>query len=99
MPERVKRLIRDIPDFPKPGIVFKDITPVFQDPTGLTASLELMAEATRNVEFDVIAGIESRGFFFAPTLGSGPGSGVRPHPQTGEAPSHHDRPVLHQRVR
>ncbi len=57
-------LIRDVPDFPKPGILFKDITPVMQNPAALRESVHLMAEQARACEPDVIIGIESRGFLF-----------------------------------
>jgi adenine phosphoribosyltransferase len=55
------RLIRDIPDFPKPGIVFKDITPLLADPAGLRATIDQLAEPYRG-QVDVVLGIESRGF-------------------------------------
>ena len=57
-------LIRDVPDFPRPGIVFKDITPVLQHPAALRESIELMAAVGREFNPDVIIGIESRGFIF-----------------------------------
>lgn len=57
-------LIRDVPDFPRPGIVFKDITPVLQHPAALRESIELMATVGREFNPDVIIGIESRGFIF-----------------------------------
>ena len=86
MPETLKKLIRDIPDFPKPGIVFKDITPLFQDPAGLQRSLVLMASLYERHMFDVIAGIESRGFFFAPTLARDAGVGFVPIRKPGKLP-------------
>ena len=54
--------MRDVPDFPKPGIMFKDITPVLRDPAGLALAIELMANPFRNVRVDVVIGPESRGF-------------------------------------
>lgn len=57
-------LIRDIPDFPKPGIVFKDITPVLQDPRAFAEVVERMTAECREWNPNVIAGIESRGFIF-----------------------------------
>lgn len=57
-------LIRDIPDFPKPGIVFKDITPVLQDPAAFHEVVNLMAEHCREWNPTAVAGIESRGFIF-----------------------------------
>jgi len=60
----LKNVIRDIPDFPKPGIVFKDITPILKDPELCTAVVEEFASKLAGIEIDVIAGIESRGFLF-----------------------------------
>jgi adenine phosphoribosyltransferase len=66
--ERIKLAIRDVPDFPKPGILFKDITPVFQQPELLTLTLDAMAAMLIHTKVDVIAGIESRGFLFGVPL-------------------------------
>lgn len=59
-----KQFIRDIPDFPKPGILFKDIAPVLQHPQALQQAIDLMAADAKAKEADVIVGIESRGFVF-----------------------------------
>lgn len=65
MPEvQARRHIRDVPDFPKPGIVFKDITPVLQHPGAFAEAIELLAQDARERAADVIVGIESRGFIF-----------------------------------
>lgn len=56
--------VRDIPDFPQPGIVFKDITPVLKDPHALKEVIEHMTDHAREVKPDLIVGIESRGFVF-----------------------------------
>src|SRR5271156_6779469 len=58
------KLIRDIPDFPKPGILFRDITPLLADPSGLALSIELMANPFRGKNIDIVIGAESRGFIF-----------------------------------
>ena len=58
----ISSLIRDVPDFPKPGILFKDITPVLQDPVGLKASVDLFVDRWRDMDIHKIIGIESRGF-------------------------------------
>src|SRR5271156_386049 len=58
------KLIRDIPDFPKPGILFRDITPLLADPSGLALSVELMANPFRGKNIDLVVGAESRGFIF-----------------------------------
>lgn len=57
-------LIRDVPDFPKPGILFKDITPVLSDPAAFAQVIELLTEDARSKNADVVVGIESRGFVF-----------------------------------
>lgn len=62
--ERIEALIREIPDFPKPGIGFKDITPLLKDPTGLKLTLDAMSEQARELQAEVVAGPESRGFLF-----------------------------------
>src|SRR5215212_6556135 len=64
MAEALKRLIRDIPDFPKPGILFRDITPLLADPAGLALSVELLANPFRGKNIDLVVGAESRGFIF-----------------------------------
>jgi adenine phosphoribosyltransferase len=58
----ISSLIRDVPDFPEPGILFKDITPVLQDAAGLKASVDVLVERWRDKRIDKIIGIESRGF-------------------------------------
>ena len=60
----LKSLIRDIPDFPKPGILFRDITPLLSDPSGLALSVELLANPFRGKSIDLVIGAESRGFIF-----------------------------------
>jgi adenine phosphoribosyltransferase len=62
--EHLKRLIRDIPDFPKPGILFRDITPLLADASGLALSVELLANPFRGKNIDLVVGAESRGFIF-----------------------------------
>lgn len=61
---QLRRLIRDIPDFPKPGILFRDITPLLSDPPGLALAVELMANPFRGKGIDLVVGAESRGFIF-----------------------------------
>ncbi|ONI41665.1 adenine phosphoribosyltransferase [Candidatus Epulonipiscium fishelsonii] len=61
-------LIRDIPDFPQEGILFRDITPLLQDPQGLKKAVDSMAELLEGVDFDLIVGPESRGFIFGVPL-------------------------------
>jgi adenine phosphoribosyltransferase len=61
---RLKKLIRDIADFPKPGIMFRDITPLLSDASGLALSVELLANPFRGKNVDLVVGAESRGFIF-----------------------------------
>jgi len=62
--DRVKKVIRDIPDFPKPGILFKDITPIMQDFALCQDIVEHVKNQIEPLKIDGIAGIESRGFLF-----------------------------------
>jgi adenine phosphoribosyltransferase len=64
----LRALIREIPDFPKPGIGFKDITPVLADPAGLDAAVSGLAEQARPLDVDVVIGAEARGFLLGPAL-------------------------------
>lgn len=64
------RYIRDVPDFPKPGILFKDITPLLGDPTAFSVAIDRFAERYSGEPIDVIASIEARGFLFAAPLAS-----------------------------
>jgi adenine phosphoribosyltransferase len=66
--ERIKQAMVDVHDFPSPGIVFKDITPLFQDPALLSDLVEAMAEACKHQRIDAIVGLESRGFLLAVPL-------------------------------
>jgi adenine phosphoribosyltransferase len=64
----LKRLIREVPDFPKPGINFYDITTLLKDRTGLKAVVDLMRAHYAGSQVDLVLGIEARGFIFAPML-------------------------------
>jgi adenine phosphoribosyltransferase len=64
----LRALVREIPDFPKPGIGFKDITPVLADPAGLDAAVTGLAELSRPLGVDVVIGAEARGFLLGPAL-------------------------------
>jgi adenine phosphoribosyltransferase len=67
-PDDIKALIRDVPDFPKPGIVFKDITPLLSDPGAFASIIEYLAGRARAYAPDGILAIESRGFIFGAAL-------------------------------
>ncbi|HET6202724.1 MAG TPA: adenine phosphoribosyltransferase [Planctomycetota bacterium] len=74
----LQRLIRDVPDFPKPGIVFKDITPLLRDAKGFAEAVEGLGEPIRGRKIDAIVGVESRGFIFAAALAVRMGVGFVP---------------------
>jgi adenine phosphoribosyltransferase len=60
--DQLRELIRDVPDFPKPGIMFRDVTPLLLDPAALEAAIEALSQPFRNLRVDRVLGIESRGF-------------------------------------
>ena len=62
--KKLEDYIRVIPDFPQPGVMFRDITTVFQDAEGMKLAIDQMQEAVKDLDFDVIVGLESRGFLF-----------------------------------
>lgn len=62
--KKIEEYVRSIPDFPEPGIIFRDITSVLQDADGLQLAIDSMIELLDGVEYDVVAGTESRGFIF-----------------------------------
>ena len=78
--------IKDVPDFPKKGIVFKDITPLLGDPAAFAASLERMAEPFKDAGIRFVAGIESRGFLLAAPLAVRLGAGLVPIRKKGKLP-------------
>lgn len=82
----LKDYIRDIPDFPKPGILFRDITPLLKDATALSTTIDRLAEAAAKWPVDAIAGIESRGFVFATALAVKVGKGLIPVRKPGKLP-------------
>ena len=68
-------LVRDIPDFPKPGIVFKDITPLLASPQGLDGAVTALADLARDLRVDVVIGAEARGFLLGPAVARELGAG------------------------
>jgi adenine phosphoribosyltransferase len=82
----VDSFIRDVPDFPKEGIVFKDITPLLQSPVGLAKSIDLLAEVVDPDSYDIVCGIESRGFIFGTALANKLGKGFVPIRKPGKLP-------------
>ena len=84
--QKLKQVIRDIPDFPKPGIVFKDITPILSHPGLLRETVEELARPFRDAGVSKVLGIESRGFIFAPPLAVVLGAGFVPARKPGKLP-------------
>ena len=82
----IEPYIRDVPDFPKPGIVFKDITPLLQSAEGLRLSIEGLARAADPDDYDLICGIESRGFIFGTALAHHLNKGFVPIRKPGKLP-------------
>ena len=62
--KKIEEYVRSIPDFPEPGIIFRDVTSILQDADGLALAIDLMEEKLKDVEFDLVVGPESRGFIF-----------------------------------
>jgi len=84
--QRLDATIRDIPDFPKPGILFKDITPVLSDPILLGEVIEYMAELYYDQDIDAVVGMESRGFIFGTPLALSLGAAFVPARKPGKLP-------------
>lgn len=78
--------VRDIPDFPKPGILFKDITPLLGDHSALNAAIDAMAAPFQASSVDLVIGIESRGFIFGPAMATRLGCGFAPVRKPGKLP-------------
>ena len=74
----LKKLIREVPDFPKPGILFYDITTMLKDPRGLRGTIDALRAHYTGTEVDIVIGIESRGFIFAPAVAYALGAGFVP---------------------
>ena len=84
--EQLKTKIRDIPDFPKPGIVFKDITPLLKDPESLNFAVEQLAAPYLKTNITAVAGMEARGFIFGSLVASHLGVGFIPLRKPGKLP-------------
>lgn len=82
----VRALVRDVPDHPSPGILFRDITPVLADAVGLRASVEGLAELVADLGAEVVAGIEARGFVLGAALAHHVGTGFVPVRKVGKLP-------------
>jgi adenine phosphoribosyltransferase len=84
--DRLRAGVRDVPDFPKKGIVFKDITPLLSDPALFRASIDLFLERCRGKEIDKIVGIDARGFLFGSAVAYELGVGFVPIRKRGKLP-------------
>jgi adenine phosphoribosyltransferase len=82
----LKSYIRDVPDFPKPGIVFKDITPLLGNAKALEAAVDKIADHYKDRGIQLVAGVESRGFLFAAAVALKLGAGVIPVRKKGKLP-------------
>ena len=85
--QSLKKLIREIPDFPKPGILFYDITTLLKDPNGLRAVIDRTTDNFLDKRVDAVIGIEARGFIFAPALAYHLGAGFVPVRKPKKLPS------------
>jgi adenine phosphoribosyltransferase len=82
----LQSLITDVPDFPRPGIVFKDFTPLLADPAGLALAVELMVNPFRGAGVELVIGAESRGFIFGTAVAQSLSAGFIPVRKPGKLP-------------
>ncbi len=80
-------MIRNIPDWPKPGVVFKDITPLLADPAGLALAVEYLSQPFRGAHVDIVAGADSRGFIFGTAVATSLSVGFVPIRKPGRLPA------------
>ena len=84
--QRIGKMIRDVPDFPKPGILFKDVTPLLGDGPSLRLTIDLLAERVKPLAPEKLVGIESRGFLVGAALADRLGVGIAPVRKPGKLP-------------
>jgi adenine phosphoribosyltransferase len=84
---QLDQFLRDVPDFPKPGIMFKDISPLLASPEAMTYTIDTMAERVADMDIKRVAGIESRGFLFGTPLAMKLGVGFTPIRKPGKLPA------------
>ena len=87
----LRRYIRDVPDFPKKGILFKDITPLLQDREALRHAMERLAGEFKGRGISKVVGIESRGYIFAPAIALSLGAGFVPVRKPNKLPAETER--------
>ncbi len=83
----LEELIRTVPDWPKPGVKFKDITPLLRNPAGLALAVEYLSQPFRNQHIDLVAGAESRGFIFGTAVARNLSAGFIPIRKPGRLPA------------
>ena len=86
MPQDIQKLIRDIPDFPKPGIMFKDITPLLVNGKAFHRAIDMMAEHYKDKKIDQVVCVEARGFILGAPLAYKLGAGIVPVRKPGKLP-------------
>ena len=86
MNKKVEDYVRSIPDFPEPGIIFRDVTSVIQSPEGLKLAIDGLTDLIGDTEFDVVVGPESRGFIFGVPVAYNTGKGFVPVRKKGKLP-------------
>jgi adenine phosphoribosyltransferase len=86
-PDDLRALIREIPDFPEPGVGFKDITTLLSDPAGFATTVDLLAGPFRDEGVELVVGIEARGFVFSAPVAHALGAGLVPIRKPGKLPS------------
>ena len=84
---RLKALIRSVPDFPEPGVLFRDITPLLADPSAFSEAIAAMTAPFENSRIDAVAAVESRGFLFGAGVGERLNAGLVPLRKPGKLPA------------
>ena len=84
--KKLEEYVRSIPDFPEKGIIFRDITTVIQDPEGFQLAIRSMMEKLENIDFDLVIGLDARGFIFGSAIAYALGKGFVPCRKKGKLP-------------
>lgn len=87
MPDRLAAAVRTIPDFPKPGIAFKDLTPILADPDRFAEAIAALAAPWERANITHVVGMDARGFWFGPSLAAHLGAGFVPARKSGKLPA------------
>ena len=85
--KRIEDYVRTIPDFPEKGVMFRDITTILEDPEGLKLTVDKLCESLKDVDFDLIVGLESRGFIFGVPMAYAMHKGFVPVRKRGKLPA------------